>query len=136
MQVACAIFFLLFTFFYLYVYQGDILAVAQHVLSNGRTHYDALVGAVLITFVLWLVQLGIFAMTGLRRHAHALTYLPSLLLLGVLTDVTPEITYGRYLGNWLWLYPLLMIAYGLVVWIVRQLETLEMPVKCITLSLP
>lgn len=128
MQMACAIFFLLFTFLYLYVYQGDLLAVAQHELSHGRTHYNVTVGAVLITVVLWLVQLGIYAFTQLRRHAHALTYLPSLLLLGILTDISPDIADGRYLGHWLWLFPLAMVAYGFVVWIVRQLETLEMPV--------
>lgn len=128
-QVVCAVFFLSFTFLYLYVYQGDILAVTQHALSHGRTHYDVKVGAVLITLILWLVQIGVYTLTGLRRHAHALTYLPSLLLLGVLTHVSPSIVDGEYLGVWKWLLPLLLIVYAFAVWVVRQLETLEMPVR-------
>lgn len=127
MRMMCAIFFLLFTFLYIYEYQTDILSVTQHVLSHGATHYGRLVGAVIITGVLWLLQLAIYAGTRLSRRGHALTYLPSLLLLGILTDVSPDIYYGHYLGNWLWAFPLLMIVYGFVVWVVRQLEPMEVP---------
>lgn len=126
-KVVCAIFFLLFTFLYLYAYQGDILAVTQHVLSHGVTHYNIYVGSVLITLVLWLIQIAIHAATGLNRRAYALTYLPSLLLLAILTDISPSVSIGNYLGNWIWGFPLLMVAYAVVVWVVRQLETMEPP---------
>lgn len=33
-------FFLLFTFLYLFEYQADVLAVTQHVLAHGVTHYN------------------------------------------------------------------------------------------------
>lgn len=125
MRVMCAIFFLLFTLLYLYDYQDDILAVTQHVLSRGATHYNRMIGAVLITLVLWLLQIGIYAFTGLTRRCHALTYLPSLLLLGALTDVSPSIVSGDTSALWLWLFPLTMIAYAFVVWIVRQFEAIE-----------
>ena len=49
MRVMCAILFLCFSFLYLYEYQADVLAVAQHVLSDGQTHYNRTIGAVLIT---------------------------------------------------------------------------------------
>ena len=124
LRVTCAIFFLLFTYFYLYDYQCNILAVAQHVLSHGATHYNRTVGAIVITLVLWLIQLVLYALTGLGRRGHALTYVPSLLLLGVLTDVSPNVS-DSYLGNWLWAFPLLMVLYGFVVWVVRQLEPME-----------
>lgn len=127
MRVVCAILFLVFTFLYLYEYQSDILAVTQHVLSDGATHYNRTIGAVLITLVLWLIQLGVYTFTGLSRRGHALTYFPSLLLLGILTDVDPDISQSNYLGNWLWGFPLLMIVYGFVVWVVRQLEPMELP---------
>ena len=86
MRVTCAIFFLLFTIVYLYCYQADILAVAQHVLSHGATHYNPVIGTFIITLVLWLIQFGIYKFTGLCRRGHALTYVPSLLLLGIITD--------------------------------------------------
>ena len=125
MRVMCAIFFLMFTFFYLFDYQADILAVTQHVLAHGATHYDRTIGAVLLTVVLWALQLVVYGLTGLSRRLHALTYLPSMLLLGVLSDVSSEIDHEPYLGNWLWGYPLIMIAYAGLVWICRQLESLE-----------
>lgn len=124
-RAACAIFFILFCFLYLYNYQDDVMAVTQHVLSRGATHYNRLVGAVLITLVLWLLQLTIYGVARLERMAHALTYLPSMLLLGILTDVTPHVDTDPYLGNWLWGFPLIMVAYAFVVWVCRQFETLE-----------
>ena len=125
MRVMCAIFFLLFTFLYLFEYQADILAVTQHVLAHGVTHYNRIIGAVLLTIILWVLQLVIFGLSGLSRRFHALTYLPSLLLLGVLTDVTSHVDQEPYLGNWLWGFPLIMAGYAGVVWVCRQLEPLE-----------
>lgn len=125
MRVKCAIFFLLFTFLYLFEYQADILAVTQHVLAHGATHYNRIVGAVLLTIILWVLQLVIFGLCGLSRRFHALTYLPSLLLLGILTDVTSHVDQEPYLGNWLWGFPLIMVGYAGVVWVCRQLEPLE-----------
>ncbi len=125
MRVMCAIFFLLFTFLYLYEYQADILAVTQHVLSHGATHYDRTVGAVLLTAVLWALQWAVCGVSGLFRRFHALTYLPSLLLLGILTGATPQVDHEPYLGHWLWGFPLLMAAYAALVWVCRQLESLE-----------
>lgn len=127
MRVTCAIFFLLFTIVYLYCYQADILAVAQHVLSHGATHYNPVIGTFIITLVLWLIQFGIYKFTGLCRRGHALTYVPSLLLLGIITDISRDIAPNNYIGNWLWIFPLLMIVYAGVVWIVRQLEPIELP---------
>lgn len=122
----CAVLFLVFTFLYLYDYQADILAVTQHVLSKGVTHYDRTVGAVLITLVLWGIQLGVYALSRLQGFFHALTYLPSLLLLGILTDVTPNLDHESYLGNWIWLFPLLMVVYAVVVWACRQLDVIQL----------
>lgn len=129
MRMACAIFFILFTFLYLYDYQADIIAVTQHVLSGGATHYNRTIGAILITGVLWLIQTGIYALTALSRRAHALTYFPSLLLLAILTDVSPDVDHASYLGCWVWLFPLLMVVYAAVVGICRQLQPLEIPIN-------
>ena len=54
-RITCALLFIIFTFTYLYSYQADVLAMAQHVLSEGKTHYNATVGALLITSVLYLL---------------------------------------------------------------------------------
>ena len=70
-RMTCAVLFLIFTFLYLYDYQADILAVTQHVLSHGQTNYNRLVGALLITVVLWMVQVGVYVGTRLKGYTHA-----------------------------------------------------------------
>lgn len=132
-RIACAVLFLLFSFLYLFNYQADVLAATQHVLSGGITHYNRTIGAVLITVILWLLQLAIYAGTRLGGFFHALTYLPSLLLLGILTDVSPQLGHDSYLGHWLWVFPLLMVGYGGVVWVCRQLEAVHTQAKGVTL---
>lgn len=121
-KTACAIVFLLFTFFYLYYFQADILAMAQHVLSHGKTHYNRTVGAVLITVVLYLLQMGVYAVTKLEWRAHALTYFPSLLVLTFLTSPGNRFLHDASLGAWLWAGPLVVLLYCGVVWVFRQLE--------------
>lgn len=112
MRITCAILFLLFTFAYLYYYQGDIIAFVQHILSGGKTHYDITVGAILITLALWLLQIGVFALTGLTKRLHALTYLPSLLLLALLTDLPDPETGRLSMGAWAWILPLSLLVFG------------------------
>lgn len=39
--------------------QADLLTVTQHILSKGQTHYNHFVGAVLITILAMLMQIGV-----------------------------------------------------------------------------
>ena len=87
-QVVCAVLFVLFSFFWLYWFQADLIAVAQHTLSRGVTHYDRTVGAVIITAVLMVVQRVVVAVTRLYGRSHALTYAPSLMGLALMGDVS------------------------------------------------
>ncbi|MDD2602447.1 MAG: DUF6057 family protein [Prevotella sp.] len=135
-RVVCAVLFLLFVFLYVFEYQADILAITQHVLSKGQTHYDRTIGAIIITLVLWLIQLAVYAVSRLNGAFHALTYFPSLLLLGILTDISPNIASEYYLGNWLWGYPLLLIVFALVVWLCRQYETIHLQDKSTSIIKP
>lgn len=125
MHIVCAIVFCLFTFVFLYCYQADILAVGQHVLSDGQTHYNRTVGAILITLTLYLLQLFVFGISGLKRRTHALTYFPSLLILAILTDISPNIDSSFSFGVWIWLFPLLIVLYACVVWLCRQFQPYE-----------
>lgn len=118
-QAVCAIVFCAFSFAYLYFMQADIMAMAQHVLSKGATHYDRLIGAVLITLFLQIVQVGFFIFTRLYRYTHALTYFPSLLILAVISDVSPRIDFGLDWGAWVWIVPLLLVLWYILVFIFR-----------------
>ncbi|MBQ4446364.1 MAG: hypothetical protein II910_08945 [Prevotella sp.] len=125
MYIMCALVFLGFTFCYLYFYQADILAVMQHILSGGKTHYNTLIGAVLITGTLWIVQLVVLSITRLTKRFHALTYLPSLLCLLMLTAINTDVENGLRMRHWLWIAPIVLVLFGVGVWMIRQQQAFE-----------
>lgn len=107
----CAIVFVVFSFCWLYFFQADILMMAQHVMSDGMTRYQPFVGAVLITLVLGAIQFIVYAFVPLTKRSHALTYLPSMLLLGMLSAIIPNGADGIEMG-FSWYVPVLI----LIVW--------------------
>lgn len=124
-RVVCAIVFVMFSFAWLFFFQSDVLAMTQHVLSGGLTHYDRLTGAVIITAVLYVLQLLVYSLTRLKKRGHALTYVPSMMLLAMLTDVSlqidQEISYIKY-----WWIPLsIFLIWILCVLVVAKTQKLE-----------
>lgn len=115
-QLACSLLFALFCFTYLFCLQGDLLAEAQHVFSNGVTTYYRGTGAVVITIVLIAVQWGVARITRLEGRFYALTFFPSMLILAMLTSMTRETIADFTFGGWYWACPLLLALYALVVW--------------------
>lgn len=115
-NIACASLFVLFAFVYLYEYQADLLTVMQHVFSEGQTHYDALVGAVVITAVLMLLQLGVARLCRAARLAASLTFVPSALLLTLLTSLHFTGDGACTTHGWIVAVPLLLVVYALLVW--------------------
>jgi hypothetical protein len=120
-----AVVFCLFTFSWLYFFQGYLFAVAQHMLSGGQTHYDRLIGASVITAVLWLLQLLVYFFVRLRNSLHVLTYIPSLLLLAFICSVSSDDSQHYGLGAWLWALPLLLVLWGAITWVARSLLQFE-----------
>lgn len=123
--IVCAVVFLLFSFCWLYRFQADVLAVAQHVLSDGQTSYNPFVGAVLITVILFIVQQGVYAVLRLNSCNHALTYFPSFLLLAMVSGLAADNSGHISMGKWLWLFPLLMVLWGGFVWFSKQVVQTE-----------
>lgn len=117
LRVTCAVAFLLFTFCWLFFFQGDMLAVAQHGLSGGKTHYDHTVGAIICTLVLFGLHLLVYAVTRLSGRTHALSYLPSMLLLAFVSAVSSPFRWGA----WLWAGPLVLVLWGGAVWMSKHL---------------
>ena len=118
-QAMCAIVFAVFSIAWLYWFQADVLAVTQHVFSNGMTSYKDGIGAIVITIVLMLLQLLVFFFVRLRKRSHALTYLPSMVLLAILGDFQ-ESTLG-YNHKWFWLLPLILALWGVALWFAKQM---------------
>ena len=124
-RLMCAIVFMVFSFVFLYRFQAEVLAAAQHVLSHGLTHYNRLVGAVLITLVLQLLQLLVYAFIRLHKRSHALTYLPSMLLLAFVTDADTGMNAHFGIGDWWWKLPLILILWLPVALLCRSLQDVE-----------
>ena len=135
-RLMCAIVFVVFSFAWLYFFQADVMTAAQHVLSGGLTRYKPLLGAVIITAVLSLLQLLVFVITRLTRRFHALTYVPSMMLLALLTDVSPEIESGvMSFWNWL-LFFLILLLWVPVVMVARVLQSVDVDRNFTLLSRP
>ena len=125
MRLMCAIIFVVFTYLYLSCYQENVLAVAQHVLSQGLTSYNYTLYPLLTTLVLFLLQLSVYAATRVRKAFHALTYFPSMLILAFITDVSCDIDVNRSVGAWGWIIPVSFLLFAGVIWVIRQLEPYE-----------
>ncbi len=112
--------FCLFSFFWLYWFQPDVLTLTQHILSNQQTIYLRLPSALIITAILWVVQALVSKVVRLRKHSYALTFFPSMLLLAIYSDVYPS--EGQFYSlPWLYIAPVLLLLWGLLVWIIHQL---------------
>lgn len=138
-RVVCAIAFCVFSFVYLYFFQGSLLAMEQHVLSHGLTVYNRLIGALLITLVLYLLRLLVSQLFGnLTAHYTSLGYFPSMVLLAMLTDVSPDVDRGYSLGMWVWLAPLLLVAFVVFAIVVQRhgdVPKVAMPVSLFSTSM-
>ena len=124
-RVMCATIFVLFTWGWLYFFQADALAMTQHVLSDGLTHYNRFVGALIITAILMILQYVINNTTKLNKRFHALTYMPSMLLLAMLTDISQTIDSGISLSRSVWLVVVFAVIWGAMIFFVRQYENVD-----------
>lgn len=116
-RVVCTFVFTLFAFFYLYYYQADLLTVMQHVFSKGQTHYNHVIGAILITLVLLLLQVGVVNACRKVRVAWALTFVPSAMCLMALTDVQTSVDSGLLeFGKCIYGLPVALLLFGAIVW--------------------
>lgn len=124
-RFSCALLFMFFSFCYLFFLQGEILAEAQFVYSKGVTSYDILIGAIIITVILQIIQWIVSMMSRLPSRWHALSYLPSMLLLAILTDVNQEAIAHFSFGAWVWVAPCILVAYILMVFFARRMDNVD-----------
>lgn len=113
---------MLFSFCYLFFLQGEILAEAQFVYSKGVTTYNIFIGAVIITVVLQIIQWIVSMLSRLPSRWHALSYVPSLLLLAILTDVNQEAMLHFSFGAWVWVAPIVLVVYIALVIIAKVVD--------------
>ena len=124
-RVMCAIVFVLFAWGWLYNFQADALAMTQHVLSGGLTHYNRIVGAVIITVVLMILQLIIHRAVKLHKRFHALTYGPSILMLAMLTGISQTIDQGESFNYSLGVVIILAVVWVVLIFFARMYDNIE-----------
>lgn len=115
LTVVCGLLFSAFSFVYLAFFQKEVLEALHYSLAQGKTVYAPWISAILITVILLIVRWGINKIIGLNGLIMALSYFPSCLLLGVLTDVNHGVYHGEGISSeWSWLFPLLLIGYVII----------------------
>ncbi len=124
-RLMCAIVFLVFSYTWLYCFQADVMAAAQHVYSGGRTSYECFWGAVTITLSLQVLQFIVYTVLRLSKRSHALTYLPSVLVLALISDLTQNIDTVHSLGNWWWVLPSVIVIWLGIAMLARALQDIE-----------
>lgn len=120
-RYSCGILYMAFTFCYLFFLQGEVLAEAQHVYSKGLTTYHLFAGALISTAVLQLLQWVTSLLSGLPARWHALSYVPSTLLLIIFTDATSDVLLHFTFGAWIWAAPIVLLLYVVAVILIRVL---------------
>ena len=112
LTVACGLLFSVFSIVYLAVFQKEVMEALHYSLARGKTVYAPWITAVLMTVVLLLLRWGINGVVRLRGWLKSLSYFPSCLLLGVLTDVGHGVYHGEGIpAVWAWLLPLLLVLH-------------------------
>ena len=119
-RYSCAFLFAVFSFSYLYFMQGDLLTEAQFVYSRGLTSYSIPVGAIIITFVLQIVQWVVVRLLRFSWLYYSFSYFPSLFALALITNITPADLRNFQMGYWIWLLPLILIVYLVLVYIQKD----------------
>lgn len=102
--------FCVFSFCYLFFYQGDVMRITQHIVSGGQTSYSPWLGAVLITLVLLFLAMGVRLLFSLKKLS-ALAYFPSALLLALITDIDSRATTLFLPNTPLWVFIVLLILF-------------------------
>lgn len=118
-RIVCGLLFILFSVIFLSL-QSPLLEALQHVLSEGKTSYSPVWGTVIITLILCIFQILINYFTRFVEYVHALSYLPSFLLLAFVTDKDRSIYQMEQTGNWGWIFIIALLLYALLIWINRQ----------------
>ena len=114
-----SVLFCTFCYIFLWKVQGGMLGMAQHILSHGQTVYFPPIGALVLTVVLWLVQLLLNSITRLRGEWYALSFFPSFLLLAALTYADSTLYTGASITPLKVGVPLALLVYFVVAFTLR-----------------
>lgn len=131
----CGFLFSIFSFVYLYVFQHDVLEAIHYSLAHGKTHYVPLASALIVTAVLLLLRWGVNSLLGLKGEIRALSYFPSCIVLGAMTDATRSIYMQNHHTSWTWLLPTLILLFIVITYWLRRVFRLKLNTEVPPLAL-
>lgn len=117
-SIICALLFATFSFLYIYLFQGELLALVQDHLSKGQTTNNTLVTATIVTLLLMALQYLLNRVGRLHGSYEALSYLPSCVVLASMTKVDGAFSYS--LTQWVVSLLVVVAIFILFVWIDRN----------------
>lgn len=117
-RIICAVLFATFSFLYIYMLQGELLALVQDHLAQGQTSNNTLVTALLITLLLLVLQFLLNRVGKLHGRFEAVSYLPSCVLLALITKIDSSFSYSWM--QWIVTLVVIILIYLFAVWINRN----------------
>lgn len=117
--VLYSLLFCAFCYIFLWKVQGGMLGMAQHILSHGQTIYFPPVGALVLTVVLWLLQLLLNTIVRLRGEWYAFSFFPSFVFLTALTYADSTLYTGASIVPVKVGVPMVLVLYFLLAFILR-----------------
>lgn len=118
-RIICAVLFATFSFLYISLFQGELLALIQDHLAQGQTSNNTFLTASLITVLLMALQYFLNKLSKLHGGFEALSYLPSCVLLAQITKV--DATYSYSPMQWIVVVVVVAVLYTLIVWVNRNM---------------
>lgn len=118
-RIICAVLFATFSFLYIYMLQGELLALVQDHLAQGQTSNNTLITATIITLLLMALQYLLNKAGQLHGRYEAFSYLPSCVLLALITKV--DNTYAYSWDQWIIAFVIVTALYLLFVWISKNM---------------
>ena len=117
-RIICALLFATFSFLYIYMLQGEQLALVQDHLAQGKTSNNTFITALLITLLLGGLQYLLNRVGELHGKFEALSYLPSCVLLALITKVDNTFAYSW--KQWVVALVVVAVIYLLGVWLSKN----------------
>ncbi len=101
-SLICAVFFVVFSFTFLAIYQAPLLEVFYDKVATGKLLYNRFISAAVITVLLTLFSLLVNRLAKFKGSWTAFSYLPSSALLAIMTDIDRSIYAGdKHYISWI-----------------------------------
>lgn len=121
-NIVCCLLFVLFCFLYLYLFQGELMSMAQHIYSHGRTVYHIFLYSFLLTLGFSFIGLALTFYIHVPIRCKALLWFPSFWALGMLTDVHIQLLEGDSQGSGVLPFVITAIIWAVSLFLCKQIN--------------